>query len=296
MDEGRSRTLLALSWLWVAAVAGYMAWGALYEAGLSRWLSIWQLDHWGVYYPEATAFAAGFLLAAPAFWVIRRRALIVRAREGSGPAAEARRLGRSARNAAIAGLLAALVSGGAVLLSQRVPDGTEKAVPFDGARLGDGPAPGGKVRIAGRLAPEARTDYRETGGARPRVVHYVGFRPDGVARDAPMRLFVERDVEGGAQLRTVQIFLPEQTGYLIENGLPPLALRALEAQGVRVARPHYLLRTRDLARRETYYITAAVAGLLALACLAVAGIGGIQARSRRRLAEALEAQRRAQGG
>ncbi|HVQ09313.1 MAG TPA: hypothetical protein VMS43_12850 [Allosphingosinicella sp.] len=294
MDEGRSKALLALSWLWIAMVAGYMAWGVIYEAGLSRWLSVWQLEHWGVYYPERTAFVAGFLLAAPAFWFIRRRAMIARVREGSGPAAEARRMGRSARNAAIAGMLAALVAGGAFLLSQRLPDGSEQATPFDGARLGDGPAPAGKVRIGGQLALEARTDYSETGGARPRVIHYVGFRPDGVARDAPMRLFVERDVEGREQLRTIQAFLPEQTGYLIENGLPPLALRSLEQRGVRVARPHYLLRSGDLARREPYYITAAVAGLLALACLAVAGIGGVQARSRSRLAEALEAQSRAQ--
>jgi hypothetical protein len=294
MDEGRSKALLALSWLWIAVVAGYMAWGAIYEAGLMRWLSAWQLDHWGVYYPERTAFVAGFLLAAPAFWFIRRRAVIARAREGSGPGAEARRTGRSARNAAIAGVLAALVAGGAFALSQCVPDGSEKATPFDGARLGDGPAPVGKVRIAGQIEPEARTDYSET-GARPRVVHYVGFRPDGVARDAPLRLFVERNVEGREQLRTVQAFLPEQTGYLVENGIPPLALRSLEAQGVRVASPHYLLRTGDLARREPYYITAAVAGLLALACLVVAAIGGLQARGRGRLAEALEAQRRAQG-
>jgi hypothetical protein len=294
MDEGRSKALLALSWLWIAVVAGYMAWGAIYEAGLMRWLSVWQLEHWGVYYPERTAFVAGFLLAAPAFWFIRRRATIVRTREGSGPGAEARRMGRSARNAAIAGVLAALVAGGAFLLSQRVPDGSEKAMLYDGARLGSEPAPAGKVRIAGQLEPEARTDYTETGGVSPRVVHYVGFRPDGVARDAPMRLFVERTVEGREQLRTVQAFLPEQTGYLIENGIPPLALRALEAQGVRVASPHYLLRTRDLARREPYYITAGVAGLLALACLVAAGLQGFQARGRGRLAEALEAQERAQ--
>ncbi|MEA3014151.1 MAG: hypothetical protein QOD42_2696 [Sphingomonadales bacterium] len=295
MDEGRSKALLALSWLWIAMVAAYMAWGAIYEAGLMRWLSVWQLEHWGVYYPERTAFVAGFLLAAPAFWFIRRRATIARAREGSGPGVEARRMGRSARNAAIAGVLAAIVAGGAFLLSQRVPDGSEKAALYDGARLGSEPAPVGKVRIAGQLEPAARADYTETGGVRPRVIHYVGFRPDGVAKDAPMRLFVERNVEGREQLRTVQAFLPEQTGYLIENGIPPLALRALETQGVRVASPHYLLRTGDLARREPYYITAGVAGLLALACLVVAAIGGLQARGRGRLAEALEAQRRAQG-
>jgi hypothetical protein len=287
--------LLALSWLWIAAVAGYMAWGVIYEAGLSRWLSAWQLDQWGAYYPEQTAFVAGFLLAAPAFWYIRRRAAIVRAREGSGPSADARRMARTARNCALAGLAAALVGGGAFLLSQRVPDGTEKAAPYDGARLGIEPAPAGKVRIAGRLEPEARTYVTETGGARERIVHYVGFRPDGVAGDAPLGLFVERDVDGREEPRTVQYFLPEQTGYLIENGVPPLALNALENRGVRVARPHYLLRTGDLARREPYYVTAAVSGILALSCLAVAGIGGIQARSRRRLAEALEAQRRAQG-
>jgi hypothetical protein len=295
MDEGRSKVLLALSWLWIATVAGYMAWGAIYEAGLFRWLSILQLDQWGVFYPEPTAFVAGFVLAAPAFWYIRRRSTMARAREGSGPAAEARRMTRSARNSAIAGVLAILVCGGAYLLSQRLPDGSEKAALYDGARLGREPAPGGKVRIAGELEPEARTDYTETGGIRPRVTHYVGFRPDGVPREAPLSLFVERNVDGREQLRTVQAFLPEQTGYLIENGIPPLALRSLEAQGIRVASPHYLLRTGDLARREPYYVTAAVAGLLGVACLAVAGIGGIQAGSRRRFAEALEAQRRAQG-
>lgn len=295
MDESRSKALLALSWLWMAVVAGYMAWGAIHEAGLSGWLSAWQLDQWGVYYPEWTALAAGLLLAAPALWYIRRRAAVARSREGSGPLAEAGRMARTARNCALAGVVAAVVGGGALLLAKRVPDGTEQATLYDGARLGSEPAPNGKVRISGRLEPEARTDYSETGGSRERVVHYIGFRPDGVARDAPVRLFVERNVEGREALRTVQAFLPEQTGYLIENGVPPLALRALAAQGVRVASPHYLLKTGDLARREPYYITAAVSGMLALACLVVAGIGGVQARSRGRLAQALEAQRRAQG-
>jgi hypothetical protein len=287
MDEGRSKALLALSWLWVAVVAGYMAWGAINEAGLFGWLAALQIDQWGQYYPKWTAILPGLLLAAPAFWYIRRRTAIVRAREGVGPAAEARRMGRAARLTALAGLAALLAGGGAFLLSQRVPDGSEKAVPFDAARLGTAPAPDVKVRIQGRIDPAAHGVAPATGRPGENSVNYFGFRPEGTARDAPHRLFIERHGDASGELRTIQIFLPEQTGYLVENGVPPLALRDLAARGIRVASPHYLLRTGALARREPYYIAAALGGVLGFICLLVALIGAIQARSRARRARAV---------
>lgn len=288
MNEGRSKALLALSWLWVAIVAGYMAWGAINEAGLFGWLAARQIDQWGQYYPKWTAILPGLLLAAPAFWHIRRRTAIVRARAGGGPAAEARRMGRAARLTALAGLAALIAGGGAFLLSQRVPDGSEKAVRFDAARLGAGPVPDVKVRIQGRIDPEAASVATDSGGPGDRSVFYVGFRPEGAAKDAPHRLFVERH---GGGLTTLQAFLPEQTGYLIENGVPPLALRDLAARGIRVASPHYLLKTGALARREPYYIAAALGGVLGFICLLVALIGAIQARSRARRAQAITGSR-----
>jgi hypothetical protein len=294
MDEGRTKALLALCWLWVVIVGGYMIWGAIGHAGLYRWLAELQVDQWGSYSEKGTALVPGLLLTGPAFWFIRRRIAIVRAREGSGPGVEARRMGRSARNTALVGALAAIVGGGAFFLSQGLPDGSEKATPLDAARLGAGPVPEVKVKIAGRVDPDASIGVPGTGGARDRVVFYAGFRPDGTAKDAPLRLFVERDSDAREALTTVQAFLPEQIGYLVEDGVPAPALRALEARGVRAASPHFLLKTGDLARREPYYITAAVSGLVALACLVVALIGALQARGRGRLAEALEAQRAAQ--
>ena len=120
-------------------------------------------------------------------------------------------------------------------------------------------------------------------GADERLIFYAGFRLEGEDKDAPLRLFVERNAPAPEALTTLQAFLPEQTGYLVENGLPDEALAELRARGVEVASPHWVLKTGDLARREPFYIAAALGGFVGLVCLLV-GFAGLSAGAPSRLA------------
>ncbi len=287
MSDSRHRLFLALSWLWVIVVIGYMAWGAFTYSGLYRWLAELQVEQWGGYYQKWTAALPGIALCLPALVYIGHRSRQRRAREAVSPATQARTIRRTAWVMLFAGLAGIAIGGGAFALSQGVPDGSERAEPFDAARLGRGPVPATKVRIRGADDPGATTRVSQRGGGGDRVTFYAGFRLEGDGKDAPFRLFIERNTPGPEALTTLQAFLPEQTGYLVENGLPALALDDLRARGVRVANPHYLLQTGDLARREPYYVVAAVAGALGLISLLVGLIGFLQARRRAWLATAI---------
>ena len=279
--SGRSVRLI-LSGLWVALVAGYWVWAAIDYSGLYRWLAEWQIARFGGYYPRATATLPALLMAGPALAYLRRRSETAQAEAAAqlGPAvAEGRRLRRAVWGTAGFGLVAMLVGAGAFLLSQSVPDGSGPAVPFDAATLGSAPLPQDRVTIRGEVDPEASVAVTETRGVTTHNAVYAGFRPEGEnAKDAPIRLFIERSTGSGPPT-TSQGFFPDQTGFLVENGLPDAALREFEAQGIRLASPHYVLRTSPSARRDTYYVVAAVAGFLGLVCLLVAGIMAIQGRA-----------------
>jgi hypothetical protein len=278
---------LILSCLWVALVAGYWIWAAISFTGLYRWLAEWQVVQFGGYYERATAILPALLIAAPALVYLRRRAETAEAEAVAQLGAEvarARQLRRSVRGTAAFGLVAMLVGAGAYALSLAVPDGSGPAVPFDAATLGSGPVPQDRVTIRGDVDPEASVAIVESRGVTTRNAVYAGFRAEGEsAKDAPVRLFIERSTGSGPPT-VAQGFLPDQTGFLVENGLPDPALRELEARGIRLASPHYVLRTSADARRETYYIVAAVAGFLGFACLLVAGIMAFQGRARLRRA------------
>ena len=298
MSEGRSKALLALSWLWIATVAGYMVWGASMKRACSAGCRYGSSINGASFIRSRRRSWPASCSAAPAFWYIRRRATMRAGarsdrgrppKRGAWPAARATR-----RSPACSPFWSAAAP---ICSRRRLPDGSEKAALYDGARLGREPAPDGKVRIAGQLEPEARTDYTETGGIRPRVTHYVGFRPDDTPADAPLQPVRRAQCRGREQLRTVQAFLPEQTGYLIENGMP--AARAARAAKRRACawRARIICSGPAISPGASLIISPPRSrACLASACLAVAGIGGIQAGSRRRFAEALEAQRRAQGG
>lgn len=285
MTPSTNRLLLALSWLWLAAVVGYMAWSTLAYEGLYRWLAEWQMAQWGQYYRKWTAILPILILGAPSLIWLGRRSRLRTAAEAASPAAQARRMRGVALITLAIGLLGVAVGGGAFWLSQGVPDGSEQAQRFALGRLGSGPVPQGKVRIEGRLDPGASTSLAR-GGVEDTLTYYAAFRADEDAKDAPVRLFVERGTRPET-LNTLQGFMPEQTGYLIENGVPQRALAELRGRGIRVASPHYLLKTRTDALREPYYIVAALAGFVGLICLLVGIASLLQARRRAWLATAI---------
>lgn len=274
---------LILSGLWVTLVAGYWFWAAISFSGLYRWLAEWQSAEFGGYYERATAILPALLMAAPAIVYLQRRAAAAQAEMEAevGPAvAEGRRLRRQVKWSALFGVVAMLVGAGAYLLSLSVPDGSGPAAPFDAATLGSVPVPQGRVTIRGEVDPDASIAVVETRAITTRNAVYAGFRPEGESggKGAPIRLIVERST--GSSAPTInQGFLPEQTGFLIENGLPDQALREFAARSIPLASPHYLLRTSESARTDIYYLVAALAGFFGFVCVLVAGIMAFQGRA-----------------
>lgn len=285
MNASTQRLLVILSWLWVLAVGGYMIWSALEYEGLYRWLAEWQMENWGQYYRKATVVLPFFILAGPALAYLGHLSRARHRLSGNSMAAQARIAGRTARITFGIGLVGIIVGAAAFWLSQGVPDGSEEATRYDLAQLGSGPVPATKVRIEGRLDPGASTSLAR-GGVEDTLTYYAAFRAEDDAKTAPVRLFIERTTQP-ATLNTMQGFMPEQTGYLVENGVPERALVELRQRGVTVASPHYLLKTRSGALRDPYYITAALAGFIGLICLIVGIAGFMQARRRAWLATAV---------
>jgi hypothetical protein len=273
--------MTGLSLAWIALVALYLGWGAIQERGLYRWLAELQLDRFGAYYPGWTFILPVLVLALPALLLLRRR-------EGEwveqlpGPAGEAQRGARVARIVAAIGLVAALVGAGSYLMAQRLPDGSEPATPVEIATLGQGVTPTTRVSVRGTPDEAASTLASEIGRNVDENDLYVAFRPESGGKDAPVRLFVARRIGSSNQRGTAQYFMAEQSGYLVENGLPLPALRYLQSRGIAIATPHFVLRPGDTTRRDPYYVVAALSGLIAIACLMVALIGGLQARAQSR--------------
>jgi len=267
-----------------------MLWGMVTYAGLYRWLAELQIERSGEYYSELTAVVPGFILAAPALWYIRIQLQIRKALEETGPAVEASRTRRTAKIMAVAGVVLGLASAGAYTLSQQVPDGSEAALPLNAANLGPTPLPKSKVAMLGDVDPDASSAVSETGRYLDSNTIYIGFRPKGSLAAEPVRFFLERHVGGSDGLATAQMFAPEQTGYLIENGVPALAIQDLEKNGIVIASPHYLLRTGDDALREPHYVTAGLTGVMAFAFLLVAAIWAFKGRGKAKARTAPEPQ------
>ena len=280
MPGNRNFARLALSWLWVIVVSLYMFWGYANETGLYGWLVDLQVRQWGSYSSKLTVVLPILLLGAPAWIVLRRRAQEVDADyEARGPAAKAGRARRVALTMLAFGLVSSLVGAGAYLLSQNVPDGSEPPRPFDAAAWTSGPPPADRVTIRGEVDPEAGVTMTEQGFGANDAYAYVGFRPEGFTdKNAPHRIFVRRRTGNASDPTVSQMFLPDQEGYLREKALPELARRDLEARGVRIAEPYYVLESAGAAPRDTYYVVAALGGMIGFICLLVGLIGLFQAR------------------
>src|SRR4051812_39584821 len=257
--------LLTLAWLWPVLLIVYLVWGGIEQAGLYYWVGTLEVDRFGTYEPKLTGIVPGLLLALPALWILggeaRRRRL--------PPNDPARRLRAAAIVMICLGVLALAVAIACYVAAQGQPGGG-RDVPFDASSLGNGPPPVGRVSLTGRVDESAQASVSESPRFSSATTTYAGFRPDGGAgKSGPFRIFVERRVSDHSG-PVVRYLGDEESGYLVENGLPPLVLYALRHQGIPVATPHYLLRTGRSAMRDPYYVGAALSTLFF--CL-MTGIG-----------------------
>lgn len=254
--RGRGRWQL-LSGLWLLFLLVYLVWGGIAQAGLYYWVGTLEVDRFGSYEPMMTGVVPGLLLALPALWFLGREAR--RQRRAPPDPAQARQ-GR--RRVAIP----LCVAGGALLAAaiflyfaaQAQPGGGyERAVPLDPAQLGAGPAPTHRVSIAGSIDPGIELRIREGSRGSTWTTIYSAFRPAKGEPGAPRRLFVQRREEGSGR-NVVYVGDEGEEGYLVEDGLPPLVRYAFESRGIRIASPHYLLRTGSGGLRTPYYVGAAL--------------------------------------
>lgn len=276
MEERQSnRGLLILAWAWAAAVTAYMAYSGLTYTGLYKWLADFQIGKWGQYYTAMTGLVPWFLLAGPALSYAGKQERIKAAQ--AGPAAIADKEKRVAKWVAIIGMACIIVGFASYSLSQRVPDGSEPATPLDIAALDTAGPPETKISIRGEIDPDVSSAIQEKSSNIDINTGYVGFRPDGSDKKAPVRFFIQRGLGNSADAElVVQSFLPEQEGYLIKDGLPPLVLSDFEKRGITIASPHYLLNPGSNTRRDNYYIVAALGGFIGFVCLLVAAASAIR--------------------
>ncbi len=284
------------NWLavgWVVIVLLWAWWEASHYAGLYRWLAEWQTAKWGQYDSVWTSLAPVFLLCAPAIAVWRRQELMHQAERAAG-VDQTRNL-RSLRKLMFGlGVVAALVAGGSYIYSQQLPDPSAPPVEVDLAVLGDAAPPTGSVAFAAARPDSERAlqmdeQFRSRSADIDHQTIYVPVVVEGAAPEAPVRFFIDRASDAFADSREAprtNVFLAgSMRGVLIENGLSADVVAAFARQGVTIASPHYLLTTNSVGARDTYYIVAAIGGMLAAALLLFAAIQSAAiARAERRRA------------
>lgn len=285
------RFWLALGWL--ALVAGWAWWEYSHFSGLYRWLADWQIAKWGGYEQVWTALVPAFILAIPAFRVLRERELLNQASliAGDNPVPI---LHRVRTGVLICGVILALVAGGSFLYSQTLPDPSDPPATVDLATLGSAAPPTGSAIFAGAIPDTDRAlqmdeAFRSRSADIDHQTIYVPVVVAGAAKDAPVRFFIDRASYGFAdsgEAPRVNVFLADHMqGVLVENGLPADVVAAFEKQGVPIAKPHYLLTTNSVGGRQPYYIVAALGGFIAAILFALAAIQSVSiARARRRAA------------
>lgn len=282
-----------LALIWLALVAGWAWWEYSHYSGLYRWLAEWQIAKWGSYEQVWTALVPAFILAIPAFRVLRERELLNQASliAGDDPVPILRRV---RTGVLICGGVLALVAGGAYLTSQQLPDPSDPPTTVDLTALGAAAPPTGSAIFAGAIPDTARAlqmdeAFRSRSADIDHQTIYVPVVAVGAAKDAPVRFFIDRASYAFADNKEaprVNIFLPDHMqGVLIEDGLPADVVAAFQKQGVPIASPHYLMTTNSVGGRQTYYIVAALGGFVAAILFLMAAVQSVSiARTRKRQA------------
>jgi hypothetical protein len=271
---------LNLCWIWLVVLTLYLIWGGITQRGLYYWVGTLEMDQFGSYDPKFTGIGIGFLFGLPALLALGAEAQRQR-RLRPDPAAQVRV--RRQAGLLMGGLGIAALAGAAAcfIVAMGLPSGGGRPAPFDAAALGNGPPPIDMVSLTGTLDRNALASYADGDKGSAWFMTYTGFRAAGEAdRSGPFRIFVERRVRNPNGI-LVPYAGNDESGFLIEDGLPSLMRYALERQGVRIATPHYLLRTDSGSLREPYYV-GALLGLF-FGCLLVAGAALLLFLQRRRV-------------
>ena len=269
-------------WLWVAVVAAYMVWGWTQYSGLFKWLAELQTERFGKYYPAMTAMIPGFLIAGPALsWLGKQSRAAIAGEHGAFDLVENAR--RNARIALMLAPLCALIGAGAYWLSTRLPDDSGVPVRVDTAALGDAAPPLGHVTLIGTIDTDWVTGITENKKAQTDESFYVPVMPrtaDGrIDPAAPVRFLIERETHlYSGEAQTQQAFIGDQSGMLVENGLPGELLGIYARNGVTLAEPHYVLVSSAEDVATPYYVVAALGGFFAVILLLIAPIMVASAR------------------
>jgi uncharacterized membrane protein len=282
----RALAIQLACWLWIAATAAYFGWEYTNFTGLYRWLADQQIAVFGKYALHLTALLPFLVVSAPAFSIIaaqHRR----RRQSGAAGAAGISEYEKARSSARILFLLAPVcfaIALGAFLVGQgeTVPDGDP--VRLDLSISGDATPPSGRVTLVGDVLVDKGLTTLTTGRFGQTVENFYapvigrGRRSDA----APFHFFVKRSTSrstGDAPLR--QMFLGQETGILIRDGLPSDVEAMLVRAGAKPAEPYWLL-TNASARSDTYYAVAGVSGVIGTILLLGSAAGLVRARIRAR--------------
>ena len=239
-----SQAGLTLAWGWLVLVVVYISWGSLTERGLYGWLMRWQLAGSDAYSGTLTFALPIAVLGGPSLWLLFGHAMAVE-QEARGKPELARAYARRWATVllGLAGLCAAVAAGCAIMAS--LQPGYQPPTDIHAAELIAGRAPPGPLVMMAHPERAATYEIRESGRfGRSRGTSWAGYRPEGepVGTGAPIALFSEGHGGGGEGgdyrlADTVQI-----GGHPVRDGLSEIARRGLEARGVTIAAPHYVLR------------------------------------------------------
>jgi hypothetical protein len=291
MDEEAQRRedrRLALAGLWALGVVLYLAWSALTETGLCYLVATWEIDQFGSYQPSITPFGPALVLIVVPFAFVRRRARSAAPVVVPDPARELRKLRKLTRFLGALGVTLLLVAG---FCFWRAPSEAGEGAPaprFDVRGLQNGPPPDGRVQLDGRADPAAFAVLTvDTSGKTNSSYRYEMFAVfhatgDTVLSGAPARLLVNRLV--GRNGPGPELNDPDEPwrGYLVQDGLDPLARHVVEAKGISLAEPYYVL----LRRPDQFWFDAGVtaAGIGLFILLFAGGLVFVEAKWRRRSA------------
>ena len=277
--EGNIR--LILSGLWVALVAAYWVWAAITFSGLYRWLAEWQIAQFGGYYERATATLPAILMAAPAIAYLRRRSAVAQAEAAAQLGPE---VAEGAADPALGLGIGRLRPGRHAGRRRRLPAFAKRAGRL---RAGRAVRCGHPRQRAASAGPGHDPRRGRSGGQRrhrrnPRRHHpqcgLCRLPPRGRERPRTRRSACSSNARpAAARRRSARASFPIRPASWSKTACPIRRFANSRRAASRWPAPIMSCAPAPSARRDTYYVVAAVAGFLGFVFMLVAGIMAIRA-------------------